>query len=271
MVNEATWTARTGPLYLLSTSEDPGGPTFDFVDISDTGSALDLSDDEIVPIDLPVAFDFEYYGTPVTFVGISNNGGVRMNSADYLSFFNEPLPNVVGSVIFPFWDDLYPFDADGNPLGSIYYETLGAAPNRAFVVQWHNRPHIAGSPSGITFQAILFEGSNNILFQYADVDFDLPGYDNGESATVGINLDAETAIQYSYESPSLSAGLAILFEQNPAFQLTSASDTATVNSLDSEIQVEPESHRSHSGAGRDGDADPHHQQRWQYHPHLERG
>src|SRR5262249_42125700 len=69
-------------------------------------------------------------------------------------------------------------------LGNIYYQTLGTAPNRTFVVEWINVGP-AGAP-GITFETILYENSNDILFQYNNVTTGLSWFDNGASATVGI-------------------------------------------------------------------------------------
>ena len=86
--------------------------------------------------------------------------------------------------ILPFWDDI---DAD---TGDVYWEVQGTAPNRMVdhrvvqpaALQQHRRRR--------TFEVILYEGTNEIKFQYADVDFGNASYNNGASATVGINKDA---------------------------------------------------------------------------------
>jgi hypothetical protein len=48
----------------------------------------------------------------------------------------------------------------------VYYQTLGAAPDRRFVVQWHQVAAFQGSGNA-TFQAVLLETSNCIEFRYA--------------------------------------------------------------------------------------------------------
>ena len=104
---------------------------------------------------------------------------------------------------------------------AIYYQTLGTAPNRMFVVEWYNNQHYSNSQKGVTFEAILYEGSNNIKFQYKNVEFgtvtgsissDLPPYDKGGSATVGIEASSGSGLQYSYNQQVLSPELAILYK-----------------------------------------------------------
>ncbi len=62
--------------------------------------------------------------------------------------------------------------------GNIYYETLGNAPHREFVVEWRDVNHFA-SANGATFQVVFFENSPDILFNYLDVDFGLIEINNG--------------------------------------------------------------------------------------------
>ncbi len=46
--------------YTYIGSDEAGGPTYDFVDISSSGTALSLGDDQSKSISL--TFDFEFYG-----------------------------------------------------------------------------------------------------------------------------------------------------------------------------------------------------------------
>ena len=129
--------------------------------------------------------------TPAAVVGNENGPpGLVRNGRCRAEFENGPLPTGAWSAaaLFPFWDDLYPIAA-----GDVYAQTLGTAPNRVFIVQWHEIMHIASSEDPVvypaSFQAALCEGSNNIVFQYLDVVFGDPLYpenDEGGSATVGI-------------------------------------------------------------------------------------
>ena len=78
------------------------------------------------------------------------------------------------------------------------------------IVEWYNRPHFNDIGSS-TFEAILYEATNEIKFQYAGRRLRRPAYNNGASATVGINKNATTALQVSFNQPVIQNGQAILF------------------------------------------------------------
>jgi hypothetical protein len=223
-VNTATWTA-----FNLPYNYDDTAP-YGFVDITGTGTPLGLVDDGEADVTMP--FTFNFFGTESDQLCIGNNGGVLFDqSGCSLSFSNGSLPNAgLGLAILPFWDDI---DAD---TGDVYYETQGSAPNRQFIVQWDDRPHFSNIGSA-TFEVILYEGSNQILFQYQDLDFGDATYDYGASATVGLNKDGVEAVQYSYNSAVLSDNMAILFIQSSGS--ATATDTALVTVATPEITVSP--------------------------------
>lgn len=229
VTNTGTWTAADAlPGYAF----DDTVP-FQFVDISGTGTALGLTDDGEADVTMP--FDFTFYGTTSDQVCIGNNGAMLFGQTGCsISFSNGALPSSsVPMGILPFWDDM------DDETGDVYYETQGTAPNRVFIVEWFDRPHFNGVGTA-TFEVILYEGTNEILFQYEDVDFGDPAFDLGASATVGLNMDAATANQYSFNSPVLDNGLAILWASSNPIEV-SDQDTATVNLEDPDIDVTPAS------------------------------
>ena len=63
----------------------------------------------------------------------------------------------------------------------MFAQTLGEAPNRRLVIEWKDRLHYDGASNVdvATFEAILHEGSNAVVFQYADVDMDGTEFDGG--------------------------------------------------------------------------------------------
>ncbi|MCB9135042.1 MAG: hypothetical protein H6636_06425 [Anaerolineales bacterium] len=230
-VNTATWEAY-----------NPGGYAYDdtvpfnWVEISGTGTALNLTDDSEANVTMP--FPFTFYGVTSNLVRVGNNGGILFNATTGdVAVTNATLPNSAHPLaMFPFWDDV---DAD---TGNVYYETQGTAPNRQFIIEWYDRPHYSNTPGHTTFELILFEGTDEILFNYLDVDFQNPTYDFGASATVGINENASSALQYSYNTPSLADNFAILIAPvQPEY--AAATDTATVNviTLPPTIEVSPTS------------------------------
>jgi len=87
----------------------------------------------------------------------------------------------------------------------IFTTTIGAAPNRTFVVEWRVA-HFADSANTANFELQLEEGTNRIYFVYnASVDA-------GASATAGIQQGiGTTAIQVSCDEPVLTNGRAIQF------------------------------------------------------------
>jgi hypothetical protein len=206
---------------------------FNFEDISANGTNLTLGDDAYAPVSVP--FTFSFYGQDYNAVRVDSNGTIHFVVNDYKTYNNECIPGTAGDgidiYIALFWDDLNPSAG-----GAVYYAVRGTAPNRRLIVQWHQVPGYY-DVGAATFQAILYEGSNNILFQYQDVDFGDPGYDSGISATVGLQLATNCGTQYSCDSASLSDGLAILFTQStpslPGATTGSASSvgstTATLN------------------------------------------
>ncbi len=140
-------------------------------------------------------FKFNFYGQSFDSITVSRKGGIifgsagnsliKNNNAD-LSVRNTSVPEYS---IFPFWDDL-----SG---GNVYYKH--DRENLRFIIQWDKVLH-ADNPNGsdATFQVVLHEGSNNIDFVYDDVDFGNPGFNNGASATIGINKDDNPGLQYSF-------------------------------------------------------------------------
>jgi uncharacterized repeat protein (TIGR01451 family) len=209
--------------YTFVDSNTPIGPCYNWFEISGTGTEVLPSSDDSWVGNIGLGFFFNYYGTDYSQLAIGNNG-LLFSGVGTSQYVNQPItqtPSIHG-FIAPFWDDIVTWGS----AGAIYYETQGTAPNMKFIVEWYDNQHYYSSTSGITFEAILYEGTNNILFQYKDVDLgsvsgstssDLPPYNNGGSATVGIeDPTGNIGLQYSYNQQVISPGLAILFKF-PAF------------------------------------------------------
>jgi subtilisin family serine protease/PKD repeat protein len=163
-------------------------------------------------VTIPIGFSFTFFGTAFSNVTISSNGFLAFNAAGATSFSNVPIPSTgsPNGIVAPFWDDLNPGVA-----GSVYSKLEGVAPNRRLTVSWVGVPHFTAG-GAISFQAILREGSDDIIFQYKDVVFGTPGYDFGASATVGIeNMEGTDGTQYSYNQPSLSDATAFRYYPGP--------------------------------------------------------
>jgi len=176
----------------------------DFEDISTTGLDLGIGFDSYRLCSLP--FNFFFYCQPHHQISVDAHGMIHFADASN-TYNNTPIPGVsdldIYSFIAPFWDDINP--------GKIYYEVRGTAPERRIIVQWDDVWHNLSLNESIDFQVVLYETSNEIRFQYQDVDFGSYLVDQGASATVGIQESSLRGVQYSYNTASLSNGLALRF------------------------------------------------------------
>jgi hypothetical protein len=190
---------------------------YNFEDISQSGTELIIGDDGFTVLFLP--FEWTFFGKPQGILSVSANGALYFVDDINISWANQPIPSVstsgVNTFIAPFWDDLEPSAG-----GKIYWEVRGTAPNQRLLIQWQNVPHYdtetAPTPKGATFQAVLYEGKSDVLFQYKDVTFGNSYYDYGASATVGIQRNSFSGAQFSYHRPALKNESALLFRlKNP--------------------------------------------------------
>lgn len=185
--------------------------TYNWIDAT-TGTNTGITGDDVFS-DIPIGFNFIFYGNSYSTARVSSNGyiafGTNPIGTDYT---NDPIPsnNNPNNFIAPFWDDLDPRNG-----GRVYYLLWGNAPYRKLTIEWHDIEHYSYSNNygTITFEITLYEGSNKILFQYMDADFEnSTSYDYGASATIGLeNINGNTGSQYSYNSASISNGRSILF------------------------------------------------------------
>lgn len=221
--------------YTFIDSTEAGGPAYAFEDIAAPANSLNMTGDDKA-VTASMGFEFKYYGTFYNSVYVSSNGHLDFaegyGNANY-NLNNLGIPQAsslvdisdngwgVNPLIAVFFDDLDPLAE-----GAVYAATLGIAPNRRFVVQWDGVPHFQclptlGDPSNLlTFQAILYEGGNEILFQYNDVTTsdatDLCiAITNGASATVGLDFDSNVGLEYSVNAATIVNGLAIAFSPGP--------------------------------------------------------
>ncbi|MCP4591569.1 MAG: DUF11 domain-containing protein, partial [bacterium] len=203
-------TCADGNPISYATSEAPGGPAYSFVDISGTGTAIPLEDEDEATIG--IGFTFEAFSA--TDVRVANNGALIFGAGLAAGTPNAALPYFGSPAIAVHWDDI----AGDTQGGGVYYETFATCPNTTagvvpcLVVQWNDRPRSPGNGAA-TFEAIIFGGSDGyVLTQYEDVDFSYPGRSFGETATVGLEGDGFT-LQYAFNAAgSLQNGMAILYD-----------------------------------------------------------
>jgi hypothetical protein len=178
--------------------------TYSWVDVlgwTPTG----LRDDEIITV--PLGFPFYYYGVPRATVTISSNGWIGFDTYTATYPFDAPMPDPgdPNNIICPIWDNLEP----QNTGAEVYYATIGTGSNRVFGVTWLNVPRHLNQGS-VTIQVLLYEGSNDIRFQYRRIRNE---QNDGRLSTTGIeNADGSDGLQYNNRTPGkIYDELAILF------------------------------------------------------------
>lgn len=179
-----------------------------FIDISTTGTAITgLSDDSEHNITIP---SFTFNNVAYTTARLGMNGAVVFGSTSGdVNAANAALPvSTFGTAGTPglalWWDDLDIFE-------SSYIRTQQVGD--VFVIQYM-AAHDANQGGTVTFQAQLHLLTGNIYFVYPDVTFGAGTNNAGASATVGINFSATSALQYSFNTASLTDGQVISFTPN---------------------------------------------------------
>jgi len=173
----------------------------------------------------PIGFRLRFYGAECSQFWVSSNGVVLFDdrgSGYEQRYTNMGIPSadMPNNMAAPFWDDLR-----CNLSGQVRYQVFGQEPDRILVVEWREVGVAAACAPPITFEALLFEGSNEIRFQYLHMTANPWG--NGRGATVGIeNANGRVGLQYSFCQPAVWDGLAISFRY-PGAATPAATRSAT--------------------------------------------
>ena len=181
-------------------SDEPGGPTYSWIDISASGTEVTLGDDEATTA-IGIGFGFPYYDSTYNELFIGSNGIVAFDEG-LASRANSDLPNTdFTSLIAMWWDDLDPRQG-----GHIYYYYDAA--NERFIVSFEDIRFYSGTSGtgSLNFQLVL-KPDGAIKLQYGVMD---PGSLDLLSATVGIqNSEADDALEVVYNAAYMHDNLAI--------------------------------------------------------------
>ncbi len=186
-------------------SDEPGGPTFSWVEISGEPGAtlLDLSDDQNAgPFD--IGFTFSFYDNDFTQFRVCSNGWVSFTST-VTTYTNDSIPDPTGpqNLLALFWDDLYP---PGN--GDIYYYNDGSR----LIIEYDEVQRLGCSACLYTMEIILYP-NGQIFYQYLTM-----GGDRLDEATIGIeNADGTDGLEVVYNAYYVHDNMAIRFSAAPAW------------------------------------------------------
>jgi hypothetical protein len=201
--------------YYISDWMDVDRVSYGWIDISGSGTPLNLSDDSGANVSLP--FNFMFYGQSRTSIYVCSNGFAQFGDSDN-TYSNQSLPqSTMGHMLVPFWRDLNP--AAG---GNVYYQSLPE--QHIFVISWVNVPYYYDTGSN-TFQIILYDqdyygsvtGDGHVVFQYNSTN------DFG-SCTIGLQ-NGSTAVQYVYNNNYDSDALPL--SNNTALHITTGTEAVS--------------------------------------------
>jgi len=155
-------------------SDEPGGPTFNWIDIKHLSGTVNLhfSDDAYRVVTM--SHTFEYYGTNYNQITICSNGWVALGSW-HTSITTGSVPNrsSPNNTLAIMWCDLNPSRSD---TGQVYYKEF----DDKFVVSYIRVPEYLHYSTFETFQLILNFARKEIIYQYLDVT-----RLNGHTANIG--------------------------------------------------------------------------------------
>jgi hypothetical protein len=181
-------------------------------EISGTGTRILVNVDDSHVYVPNMGFAFPFMAGSFSDVSISSNGSLSLGQDAYLGLDNRPIPGPTGysvdsNFIAVFQDDLM------TTRDAVYYETRGAPGDRRLIVQWNLVNGYSSTPETATFSATLYEATGNIALQYPDAYFGSSSYNYGVSATVGIQEDPTSGLQWSYNQSVILNGTDLLISR----------------------------------------------------------
>ncbi len=189
--------------YSFIDSNEPGGPLYDFEVLGGNIASTASTCDDCVQGNIPIGFDFEYYGTVYDVVSVSSNGFIgfgAQSATGCCSGASIPSTSTPNNIIALWWEDLNPSNG-----GSIYYETLGSPPLQRFVLSFQNVQHYGGG-NPVSVQVKLYEGSSSI-----EIHVDAAPSDGGTHSCGIEDSGGNVGLQYHSGSQPLPSGTAIWF------------------------------------------------------------
>jgi MBG domain/MBG domain (YGX type)/Viral BACON domain len=190
------------PNYSVLNSDQGGGPTYNWIDISTNGTLMTLGGEEESAM-LDIGFNFPYYDSIYTQFMIAANGVVSFTTNNvHVTHDGLPTTRLPSQALAVYWDDLNPQVA-----GQIRYHRT---PER-LVVSWLG-VHCYGvyyTTHYVTFQVVIYP-DGRIVYQYQEAGDPL-------ACTVGIQ-DSRTAgpsIQLANTSAYLHNNMAVRFTPPP--------------------------------------------------------
>jgi len=185
------------------------------------GTNLNLADDGMAT-NIKLGFEFEFYGNIFDTVNISNNGFITFTGLSSMCCQGNPLPSFyMDNSIMALWTDLISIN-NMNP----YYKSYILDGENVFTVGWYNTLEYYNPDRLNTFEITLYGDSNNILFNYDNLNVSGHNLTAGIQGTDGqyeqiyhgnsIESLANTAYLFTYTAPEPEEPIAPDCTINPA-------------------------------------------------------
>lgn len=193
--------------YVYVKSGDPGGPTFNWIDISTSGTLVTGFMDDNVVGPFPIGFDFPYYWYKVNQVYLGSNGYLSFSSNQ---MYGHPFDGGIPSTIAPpdlvaiFTGDLDFTPGVGSP--ACYYYTSPTLDT--FIVTYDSVQEYGNAGTYHTFQVILTKADSCITMQYGPQNGTYTASGHPERDLVGIqNITKTIGLQF-FRDGTAGAGAA---------------------------------------------------------------
>ena len=192
------------------------------------GTNLNLSDDGMA-FDVKIGFDFEFYGDIFDTVNISNNGFLTFGGRSSMCCQGNQLPSFgMDNSISGLWTDLISTNG-ANP----YVKSFDVDGERWFTVGWYGTFEYYNTSAPNTFEISLYEGTNNILFNYGDVNV------FGHNFTIGLQgTEGQFEQIYTGTNSNQFDNTAYLFTYTPPEPVDPIAPDCTINPSDTSCIIQ---------------------------------
>jgi len=183
--------------YIWQDSNDPGGPEFDWVDISTSGTLVTGLTNSNFAGPFPIPFSFSFYGNEYSNFFISPKGYISFEAGSSISS-NIQIPNSFNpnNFIAWCWDNLWI-----RSFTSVYYQGF----DDKFIIQFKDYGRNGQNDAYMNAEVILF-ASGNIVIQYLNT---ANGF-NTQGCTIGIENQLGTdGLQVAYNTAYIQENLAV--------------------------------------------------------------
>ncbi len=220
-INEGGYGSAVGGGWRFVDSDQPGGPTYGWVDISGLGQQLSFTSDDQNLGPYSIGFNFPFYSQNFTSIRVAANGWISFTSTatGETSWRNKYLPDNTApeNIIATWWDDLSP-QRSGTTV-RLYTNNTDS-----LILSFNNVQSYADN--GLyNFQIILL-ASGKIILQYANM-----GTNRLNSSTIGLqNSDRTKGSTVIYNQLYIHNNMAIAFCPNSMVALVPISGSVPAHS-----------------------------------------